>query len=250
MSEVRVEIDGRFYRMACGEGEAEKLKALAVELDGTVAALRSRLGEIGDRRIMVMAALTVLDRLAGAEATVAELRERVRALERSREEAVLAAEADDEPLLARLDALASAVDALTGTILSGVRRVNDDPAARSRRAEGDGDGGSGGRPHAYAAEPERVAPAADRSPPEEGGAASATAANGAGPAGAPASLERPVQVGRHWGSLSGRPTEPSFGGPPGDAAALSPPGQGAVEEAGDDGPGRPVPGFIARQPNG
>lgn len=186
MSELRVEIDGRSYRLACGPGEEERLGGLAADLDATVRLLRTRLGEIGDRRIMVMAALTVLDRLKTAEDEIAELSARSDRLERSREAAVLAAEADDDPLIDRLDALAGAIDALTAAVHRNVRKVNDEelplaqlPIAPSRAAPG---------PEPQA-EPE----------PE------------------PDAAERPVQVGRSYGSLSRRAAEPTFGRAPGGA---------------------------------
>ena len=96
--------------MSCEPGEESRVAALADELDGTIRALKGRIGEIGDRRIAVMAALMVLDRLKTAEAKVAELSERNVQLERARERAALAAEADDEPLIARIDAATEAIE--------------------------------------------------------------------------------------------------------------------------------------------
>lgn len=107
--------------MSCEPGEESRVAALADELDGTIRALKGRIGEIGDRRIAVMAALMVLDRLKTAEAKVAELSERNVQLERARERAALAAEADDEPLIARIDAATEAIERLTGELNTQVR---------------------------------------------------------------------------------------------------------------------------------
>ena len=81
MAQVNVQIAGRIYRMACGDGEEDHLRALAARLDRQIAELRGSFGEIGDNRITVMAALTVVDqlgeaerRLATAEAELARLR--------------------------------------------------------------------------------------------------------------------------------------------------------------------------------
>lgn len=125
--------------MACEPGEEKRVETLAAELDATIRALRGRLGEIGDRRIAVMAGLTVLDRLRSAETKIAELQERAERLERSRETAVLAADADAEPLIARLDALTRTVDALTATVREGAR------AASQERGQVDGAGIFGNR---------------------------------------------------------------------------------------------------------
>lgn len=74
MPQINVTIDGRSYRMACGEGEEAHLTGLAAILDGRIAEMRKSFGEIGDMRLQVMAALTIADE-------VAELRSRIAALE-------------------------------------------------------------------------------------------------------------------------------------------------------------------------
>ncbi|MCJ2018765.1 MULTISPECIES: cell division protein ZapA [unclassified Methylobacterium] len=93
MPQINVTIDGRSYRMACGEGEEAHLTALAESLDGRIGEMRKSFGEIGDMRLQVMAALTIADelaelrgRLAGLEAEVADLRAATEAAEHGRAE--------------------------------------------------------------------------------------------------------------------------------------------------------------------
>ncbi|WP_342104316.1 cell division protein ZapA [Methylobacterium sp. SI9] len=93
MPQINVSIDGRSYRMACGEGEEAHLTALAATLDGRIGEMRKSFGEIGDMRLQVMAALTIADelmelrgRLAGLEAEVATLRTAAETAERRRTE--------------------------------------------------------------------------------------------------------------------------------------------------------------------
>lgn len=81
MPQISVTIDGKSYRMACGEGEEAHLAELAAGLGGRVAEMRAAFGEIGDMRLQVMAALTISDevselkrRLTLAEAETARLR--------------------------------------------------------------------------------------------------------------------------------------------------------------------------------
>ncbi|RIX98761.1 cell division protein ZapA [Aureimonas flava] len=83
MPQIAVTIDGKTYRMACGDGEEEHLLALGAGLDERVTRLRGSFGEIGDLRLMVMAALMVADeldeargRIAAAEGETAALRDR------------------------------------------------------------------------------------------------------------------------------------------------------------------------------
>lgn len=92
MSHVNVTINGRQYRMACEEGQENRLLRLAENLEARIASLRGKFGEIGDQRLTVMAALMVADelmdasqRIRGFEEEIAALRDvRVVAAERAR----------------------------------------------------------------------------------------------------------------------------------------------------------------------
>jgi cell division protein ZapA len=66
MSQVSVTIDGRKYRLACNEGEEARLESLAGVIDEKIAEMRTAFGEIGDQRLVIMAALTIADNLAEA----------------------------------------------------------------------------------------------------------------------------------------------------------------------------------------
>jgi cell division protein ZapA len=63
MAQVTVNIAGKAYRMACGDGDEPRLERLAALLDGKIDELRGAFGEIGDMRLHVMAALTIADEL-------------------------------------------------------------------------------------------------------------------------------------------------------------------------------------------
>jgi cell division protein ZapA len=91
LPQINVTIDGRSYRMACGEGEEDRLSGLAATLDTRIAEMRRSFGEIGDMRLQVMAALTIADevaelrgRIAALEADVEDLRAAAGAAERGR----------------------------------------------------------------------------------------------------------------------------------------------------------------------
>jgi cell division protein ZapA len=80
MAQVTVTIAGRAYRMACGDGEEAHLEALGAMYDGHIDQLRSSVGEIGDMRLHVMAALLVADELAETRKRVASLEARLEAV--------------------------------------------------------------------------------------------------------------------------------------------------------------------------
>ena len=74
MPQVTMTLAGRSYRMACGDGDEPRLERLAASFDRRVEEMRSAFGEIGDMRLHVMAALTVVDELD-------ETRQKLEALE-------------------------------------------------------------------------------------------------------------------------------------------------------------------------
>ena len=67
MAQTVVTIAGRTYRMNCDEGEEAHIESLARSVDAKIADLRGAFGEIGDQRIVVMAALTLADELCSAQ---------------------------------------------------------------------------------------------------------------------------------------------------------------------------------------
>ena len=78
MAHVSVTIDSRKYRLACNEGEEARLEQLASMVDRKIAELRRTFGEIGDQRLVVMAALTIADNLTEAQDKIEAERERGR----------------------------------------------------------------------------------------------------------------------------------------------------------------------------
>ncbi len=108
MAQVSVTIDNRKYRLSCNEGEEARLEQLATMIDGKITDLRSAFGEIGDQRLVVMAALTVADSLTEAREQIEVERERSRAA---------AAYADG--IAANIDALGARLEALAERLAGG-----------------------------------------------------------------------------------------------------------------------------------
>lgn len=63
MSQVDVKINGKAYRIACEDGQENRLTDLARMVDGHVADLVEQVGQVGDTRLLVMASLMVADEL-------------------------------------------------------------------------------------------------------------------------------------------------------------------------------------------
>ncbi|KAB1075034.1 cell division protein ZapA [Methylobacterium planeticum] len=100
MPQINVTIDGKNYRMACGDGEEAHLTELATGLDARISEMRRAFGEIGDMRLHVMAALTVSDELSELKRRMAALEAETAALRRQVEGAA-AEQAEREGQIAR-----------------------------------------------------------------------------------------------------------------------------------------------------
>ena len=58
---VNVMVNARAYTIACDEGEEDHLRELAAHVDGKVKELLSSVGQVGDQRLLLMAALLIAD---------------------------------------------------------------------------------------------------------------------------------------------------------------------------------------------
>lgn len=67
MSKVSVTINGRAFTIGCEEGQESYLRELAGYLDGKVRSMSDEVGQIGDLRLLLMAALIVVDELKESE---------------------------------------------------------------------------------------------------------------------------------------------------------------------------------------
>lgn len=73
MGQVTVTINGRSYRLRCGDGEEERLAMLADNLSLRVDRLAMDFGQHGDERLLIMAALLATDELLDAKARLQAL---------------------------------------------------------------------------------------------------------------------------------------------------------------------------------
>jgi cell division protein ZapA len=72
MAQVDVTINGRSYRVACEDGQEQRLIELSRYVDEKVGELTRSVGQIGDTRLLVMASLLVADELSDARDALAE----------------------------------------------------------------------------------------------------------------------------------------------------------------------------------
>jgi cell division protein ZapA len=58
---VNVMVNGRAYTLNCDDGEEENLKELAARVNEKVRELLGQVGQVGDQRLLLMAALLIAD---------------------------------------------------------------------------------------------------------------------------------------------------------------------------------------------
>jgi len=113
MSQVNVSINGRQFRMACEDGEEARLSRLAEELDASIAALRTRFGEIGDTRLTVMAALTLADQLSETKEKLQRLEPELSTLRNASVASADHSQATQSAVVAALNAAAERIENIT-----------------------------------------------------------------------------------------------------------------------------------------
>ena len=63
MAQVDVSVNGQSYRIACEDGQEDRLVDLAAMVDEKVLDLVNQIGQVGSNRLLVMAALVIADEL-------------------------------------------------------------------------------------------------------------------------------------------------------------------------------------------
>ncbi len=73
MAQVEIRVNGRDYKVTCDDGQEQRLQELAAYFDRQVTEITDDLGQIGDARLMLLAALTVCDEMFEARARAESL---------------------------------------------------------------------------------------------------------------------------------------------------------------------------------
>jgi cell division protein ZapA len=113
MAQVNAIINGRQFRLACEDGQEEHLQSLAQALDKRIGELRGKFGEIGDSRLVVMAALTVADELSETMRRVRRLEEELTALQDARVAQADRAKAAQDAVINAFHSAAERIEGIT-----------------------------------------------------------------------------------------------------------------------------------------
>jgi len=113
MNFVNVTIGGRQYRLACEPGQEQRLTKLATNLEDLVGQLRGKFGEVGDQRLIVMAALTLADELYDARQKISRLETDVAEMIDARATYVERSKVTQEAVAAALNAASERLEKMT-----------------------------------------------------------------------------------------------------------------------------------------
>jgi cell division protein ZapA len=69
VTEVNLSINGASYDVVCEPGQEERLQELAARIDGKIADITARSGQGGQSRMLLMAALMIIDEIEESKAT-------------------------------------------------------------------------------------------------------------------------------------------------------------------------------------
>lgn len=116
MSHVNFTINGRQYRMACEDGQEGHLIKLARDLDTRIVHLRSQFGEIGDMRLIVMAALTVADELYESQTQLRRAEEELSVLQDAGENSAEQNQATASAIVTALTTAAERIERVTKSL--------------------------------------------------------------------------------------------------------------------------------------
>jgi cell division protein ZapA len=66
MGQVSVPVNGRSFTLACDDGQEPRIRRLAQYVDAKVAEFVGNVGQVGEARLLLLAALAIADELSDA----------------------------------------------------------------------------------------------------------------------------------------------------------------------------------------
>jgi len=107
---VNVTVNDRTYSVTCDDGEEEHLRELAAHVDSKVRELTESVGQAGQQRLILMAALVIADSQFESLALLEKRAQQIVALTESREKLVRRLAELEERAVAALDSAAKRLD--------------------------------------------------------------------------------------------------------------------------------------------
>jgi cell division protein ZapA len=78
MGQVVVKVNGRDFALSCPDGQEPRIRRLAQYVDGKIGEFVGTVGQVGDARLILLAALVITDELSDANEALQQERSRTR----------------------------------------------------------------------------------------------------------------------------------------------------------------------------
>ncbi len=112
MGQISVTLNGRAYRLECGEGEEAHLLKLAEYLGTHLETMRVKFGQVGDDRLILMASLVVVDELWDLRRQVEDMKTVLAETRRDKSTSDKSTKSTQSDLAARISAAADRLELL------------------------------------------------------------------------------------------------------------------------------------------
>jgi cell division protein ZapA len=133
LGQVSVTLNGRTYRLECGAGEEAHLIALAEYLGSNVDTMKRKFGQVGDDRLILMAALMVTDELWEVRRQMQELKTAMTELRRDKSAADESLKSKRADIADAIEAAADRLEMLNERLAKGAAGASQTSRPASRR---------------------------------------------------------------------------------------------------------------------
>ena len=110
MSQVSLTVNGHPYKIACDDGQEPRIRRLAQYVDARVGGFVKTIGQVGEARLLLLAALVIADELSDANEMLAQEKSRGRVAESEAEGVINAAVGGIHDLARRIEGIAERLE--------------------------------------------------------------------------------------------------------------------------------------------
>jgi len=110
MGQVVVKVNGRDFALSCADGQEARIRRLAQYVDAKVGDFTKNLGQAGEARLILLAALVIADELSDANEALQQERNRTRPPGNPDGEGTEAAAAGIRGIAERIEAIAARIE--------------------------------------------------------------------------------------------------------------------------------------------
>jgi cell division protein ZapA len=110
MGQVVVKVNGREFPLSCADGQEPRIRRLAQYVDAKVGEFSRAIGQVGEARLLLLAAIVISDELSDANEALLQERNRSRAAEGAAGEGEQTAAAGLRGMAERVEAIATRLE--------------------------------------------------------------------------------------------------------------------------------------------